>query len=170
MSVNEEEIRQAVLEATSGVEEEAEVELVSETTEYSEAEQEAMAHGWRPEGVEGKRNLSAEEFLERGKLIDDIKDLKRKYKKTQEAFDALRVHHNRVKASEREKIVEELKLQKRLALEADDYERIVDIDEKLAVARNSVEEEDDIPDVNREVANEAFVEWSAENQIGRAHV
>lgn len=35
------------------------------TPEYSEIELEAIEHGWNPEGVEGKRNLSAEEFLDR---------------------------------------------------------------------------------------------------------
>ena len=38
-------------------------EPIEATPEYTEIEQEAMGFGWNPEGVEGKKNLTAEEFV-----------------------------------------------------------------------------------------------------------
>jgi len=66
-----------------------EQEVVAEP-ELTEVEQEAMQHGWTPEGVEGKRNLSAEEFMDRQPLYDDIRSLKKQTRKQQEAIDAMR--------------------------------------------------------------------------------
>lgn len=148
------------------VAEEKEVEEHSEeaSEEYSEVEMEAMKHGWRPEGVEGKRNLSAEEFLDRQKLYDEIKHLKKGVKETKLAFDALRKHHQRVREAERKKIIAELKLQKRMALETDDYDKVMELDDKILEASTKQDDGDDIPDIPETNSNEAFETWVSENR------
>ncbi len=157
---NEESFHEDVKKAVAGDVEEIVEESAGDEPEYSEIEQDAIGKGWRPDGVEGKRNLSAEEFLDRQKLYDEIKHLKKNTKDMQKSFDALAKHHKRVAEAEREKIVAELKLQKRLALEADDYDKVMELDDKLVEANK--EPEVVIQETN--TANEAFIEWSAENR------
>lgn len=159
-----EELWKEEVEALDEIElEEPEVEEQEEAPEYSASEQEAMNMGWRPEGVEGKRNLTAEEFLDRQKLYDEIKHLKKNSKEMQKAFEALRQHHQRVRESERKKVVEELKLQKRLALETDDYDRVMELDDKISEAK-SAPDVDDLPVVQQPATNEAFESWVSENR------
>jgi len=126
--------------------------------EYSESEQEAIQHGWNPEGVEGKKNLTAEEFMDRKVLYDDLRALKRRNKRLEEKYSALDQHYQHVAQKEREKVIAELKAAKANALAEDDYESVVEIDEKLVEARNVPKAE-----TTQEAANEAFSEWKQEN-------
>lgn len=149
------------------LEEEQEVEEQEETPEYSASEQEAMQMGWRPEGVEGKRNLTAEEFLDRQKLYDEIKHLKKNSKEMQKAFEALRKHHQRVRESERKKVIEELKLQKRLALETDDYDKVMELDDRISEANKEEPDDDDFPEIEVDTTpdtNAVFENWVSENR------
>ena len=118
--------------------------------------QEAIKHGWNPEGVEGKRNLTAEEFMDRQKLYDDIRSLKKQLRSQKEAMDTLSQHHSKVRELEREKIIKELKEQKKLALEERDYDAVVEIDERLQKHSSEPKKE---PETN----NDAFIEWVADN-------
>ena len=163
LEFNEKEFKENVEDALrEEVVEEAEGEEVGEEVEYSPIEEEAIKHGWRPDGVEGKRNLSADEFLDRQKLYDEIKHLKMNSKEMQKAFEALSTHHKRVAEAERAKIISELKLQKRLALEADDYDKVMELDDRLVEANK--EPEDVLPEIVVSTNNEAFDEWVVDNR------
>lgn len=130
----------------------AETEEVAES-EYSETEQQAIEHGWTPEGVEGKRNLTAEEFMDRQPLYDDIRALKKQYRKLNDGYEALQEHHKHVKESERAKLVQQLKAAKKVALEQDNYDAIVEIDDRIAEAKTTPEE----------ASNVAFEDWIDKN-------
>lgn len=127
-----------------------------ESEEYSEIELEAMQHGWKPEGVEGKRNLSAEEFMDRQKLYDDLRVVKKQNKRLQESFEALQKHQEHLLKMEREKVLKELKQQKREALENEEYDKVVEIDDQIMEA--SKEEEVAAPQ-----PNVVFEEWVERN-------
>lgn len=122
--------------------------------EYSEIEQQAIANGWSPEGVDGKRNLSAEEFMDRKPLYDDIHSQKRKIKRLEEGIEALKQHNKVIAEKEREKAIRELKAAKKVALEEDNYDAVVEIDDRIAEARTSKPEE---------ASNEIFNEWVENN-------
>lgn len=128
--------------------------------QLSEVEQEAMKHGWNPEGVEGKRNLSAEEFMDRQKFFDDIRSLKRQNKNLQEQFEALQKHHKDVRQKERTRVIEELKAKKKLAYESEDFDSVVDIDEQLQELKNEKEEDDSAA---KEASNPIFEKWVERN-------
>ena len=128
-----------------------------EEPQYSEVEQEAMQRGWNPEGVEGKRNLTAEEFLDRQTLYDDIRSLKKANKRQQETITALKTHYDHVAEREREKVLAELKQLKSQALEEQNYDAVVEIDEKLAEARKQPEQEEKVQQ------QEVFAEWREAN-------
>lgn len=144
----------------SGVENESkEADVSTPSSEYSETELAAIERGWNPEGVEGKRNLSAEEFLDRQKLYDDMRQLKRANKNLQKAFDALQGHHARVREVERKKLLEDLKVKKKIAYEADDVDAILEIDDQIA----DIKTEEKVNKNKEPVSNAVFETWAEEN-------
>lgn len=130
-----------------------------EEQEYSEVELEAIEHGWNPEGVEGKRNLSAEEFMDRQKFYDDIRALKRENKATREQLDALKKYQGMIREKERERVINELKAKKKLALESEDYDSVIEIDEQMGKLHNEKEEED----TPSQTFNQEFEDWVDRN-------
>lgn len=134
------------------------------TEEYSEVESQAMEHGWTPEGVEGKRNLTAEEFMDRQPLYDDIKSHKKQIKQLKEGVEALRKHNETIAERERAKVVAELKQAKKLALEQENYDAVVELDDRIAESKASVP----VPETQAKNAEfDAFVEdnpWYQEDQ------
>ena len=132
------------------------VEVVEETVaEYSETEQEAIDHGWNPEGVEGKKNLSAEEFMDRKPLYDELHGLKKTTRKLQDGMEAMKQMQAGIRAREREKVISELQSQKKEALESENYDAVIAIDDKIAEERAS----EDAP-----INNTAFEEWVDSNE------
>ncbi len=132
---------------------------VNEDEGVSEIEEEAAKHGWNPEGVDGKRNLSAEEFMDRQTLYDDIRKLKRKNNQLQEGFEALKGHHEKVAQLEREKVINQLKQAKVRALQEDEHEKVVEIDDRIA----DVKAEAVAAVKADDVVNDAFNEWIDDN-------
>lgn len=129
-----------------------------EEKQWSEVEEQAIAKGWNPEGVEGKRNLSAEEFLDREEFYSQIHSLKRENKRLAEDISNLNKHQKRIREDERKKVVEELKAAKKLAYAAEDYDKVVEIDEQLAEARAP-----EVEETKENEAAEAFQEWRSQN-------
>lgn len=115
---------------------------VDETEQYTEAEQKAIEDGWNPdkEAVEadGKKWVSAEEFLERGSLFKKINDYKNKVENLERSMQQLNEHNRKAAEMERKKLVKEyeskiasLEKQKIQALDEEDHEAVVDIDRQL---------------------------------------
>lgn len=160
----QEEVTETPTETEAVVEEPAE-EVVEETTEeaveYSEEEQSAMAKGWKPDGVEGKPNISAGEFLRRESLFDRIHKLERMVENSNSTIDEMAAQHKKLAELERTKLMDELKAQKKTALAEEDYDAVIDLDERLAEVR-SEEVEDTSNDVG-DYVNPAFNDWAARN-------
>ena len=90
-----------------------------------------MDKGWNPEGVEGRKNLSADEYLDRQPLYDKIHKSERAVKRMQDSQSALQKHLETLTESINSRRVEDLKVQKRTALENDDIDRVMKIDEEI---------------------------------------
>ena len=103
-----------------------------ESNEFTEIEQEAIRHGWNPEGVEGKTNLSGEEFMARQPLYNDLKKQGRKIRELEQAIQSFAEHNKKIAEVERNKAIAELKEQKKAAYANEDWEAITEIDEKIA--------------------------------------
>lgn len=110
-------------------------EVVDDVENYTESEIQAMEHGWNPEGVEGKKHLSAEEFLDRQPLYDDIRSLKKQTRKLQDGIEAMKTMQDGIRAREREKTIRELQASKKVALENENYDAVLEIDEYIAATR-----------------------------------
>ena len=96
----------------------------------------AISMGYNPEGVEGKRNLSPEEFVDRQKLYDDIRNLKKQNKKLAGDVNNLTKYQDRIREDERKQVMEELRRDKIQALKDEDYDKVADIDDKIADERS----------------------------------
>lgn len=130
------------------------------TDNYTDIENTAADMGWSPEGVEGKRNLSAEEFVDRQGLYDDIKSLKKSNKQLRDGVAAMTEMQDGIRKREREKTIKELTDEKREALGEEDYDRVIKIDEDLAEVRAEAE---------KPVTNTAWNSWVDDNPWYRSN-
>lgn len=145
----------------------AEVEKAQEH-KYNETEVQAMEEGWIPperagELPEGKKHLSAEEYLERGTFFKKIDTLKKKVEDQDKTINHLASHYEKVVESERAKVqremkaeIERLKAEKIEALDQGNSARVVEIDEEIQEVRQ----------VSREPQAEhpVFAKWKQENE------
>lgn len=118
-------------EMQQNLEQEESTEEVVNEIEYSETQQEAMSKGWKPEGVEGKPNLSAEEFLRNESFLKEIHKLKREMGKQTKVIDALKEHNKQTSQKAYDKAVKELKEAKKAAADEEDVKRVVELDDQL---------------------------------------
>ena len=153
------ELDEAVKAAAAGADESAGTEIPGEQVpgDYSEVELEAIEQGWNPEGVEGKRNLTAEEFLDRKPLYDDLRKTKRQIRKQQEQLEALKKHVSIADERARERAIRELTQQKREALENEDYDGVIAIDEQIAETKAA-------PLTPETPSSAAFENWREDNE------
>lgn len=136
------------------------------TSELSVVEQRALEMGWRPkEEFEGNEEdfIDATEFVRRKPLFEKIDNVGKELRETKKALKALQAHHEKVKEAEFQHALKALREEKKLALEAGDADRLIEIDDQIADAkaqevlnRNKVREEAAAPHPN-------FIQWAARN-------
>lgn len=104
-----------------------------EEEEYSEVEQEAMKLGWDPnfEGNEHKRAISAEEFVDRQRLYDDLRKRGKENQRLQKAVEELRQSHQVIAGQAYKRAKRELENEKRTAYEEGDTTRALEIDKEM---------------------------------------
>lgn len=108
---------------------------------YSEIELEAIEQGWNPEGVEGKRNLTAEEFLDRKPLYDKMHKLEKRLKEQDKKFDAMQQHEKMVRERMHQEHIAELKAAKKEAFNKFDYDAVEKIEDEIDQAKKEYEKE-----------------------------
>jgi regulator of replication initiation timing len=141
-------------ESTENVETKpVELEVTTEEQEVTDPyEVKAIEQGWKPKDEwEGDPSewRDAKEFVERGELFDKISDLNN-YRKTQEkrvselekALRVLGEHNKKIAKIEQEKALNRLKSMKADALEDQDHEAVVELDDKIADAKAQIKELD----------------------------
>lgn len=145
------------------------------TPEVNPIEQQAMEMGWKPrEEYEGDPNkwVNADIFVARAPLFEKIDEETRRNKNLQKRLDMLEktiqdqvAHTEVVRKSEYKRAIDELKTQKKLALAEDDLLRADEIQDKIeAVKETQRAEEAQRPPPPPQQPNEAFINWSQENQ------
>ncbi len=157
---------QANVDALKGVETvvvEAAGEDTDEEHEYTATETKAMEKGWNPdkESLGDKEWISAGEFMRNDRLFVEIKKLKRENAATKREQQALIEHHKKVKVAERDKLLSQLKRQKKTAMEEDDHDMVIEIDEQILDVKASENEPDAIE--AQENDNTAFLGWVEDN-------
>lgn len=155
------------LKTTEDIVEEASEETLEEGEgeQYNATELKAMEKGWSPDKdnlPEGKEWIGAGEFLRNERLYSEIHKLKREVRARGREFEVLKEHHKKVADTEREKLLAQLKHQKKQALEDDDHEAVVEIDEQIMDVKAAANAPDEVEAQN--VDNTAFLEWVENNQ------
>lgn len=115
-------------------------------------ESEARKHGWKPlEEFDGDTSnwRDAKNWLDRKSFFDRIGNQNKKIKELETALRDLAGHSKKIAEVERARILNGLKNEKRAALENQDIDRVMEIDEQLEVARNTpVEPPVNIPEAD----------------------
>lgn len=153
-----------------------EVEVVQDTPEtavestpeieYSDVEREAIAQGWNPNGVEGKRTLSAEEFLDRKPLYDRLHKQEKKIKDMDKAIQAIQTHEQMVRERMHKEHLEELKAAKKEAFERMDYDTLERIEGEMDKAKEEFKTtQQTIPKVDpAEIVQKVVESWVSKNE------
>lgn len=113
-----------------------------ETTqvEVSPIEQKALELGWRPkEEFEGDEAdfIDAKEFVSRQPLFDKIATQNKQIKATREALEAFKGHYSKVRDTEFQRALKQLKAEQKQALSDGDVDKFYAIEEQ----REQIEEE-----------------------------
>jgi hypothetical protein len=137
----------------------------SEQPEYSEVELEAMKFGWKPESEfvskNGRKWKTAEKFLEDKPLYDKIDEQHKTVKDLKRALDAMRKHYDTVRETEYKRALDELKAQRRQALEEGDLVRAEEIRDEIDETKQRAPKPEVVED-NTRVAD-ALKVWKGEN-------
>jgi hypothetical protein len=157
-------MREAVedLKKTEEILEEVHEEEEEVAPEWTDTELKAMEKGWNPDKdavPEGKEWIEADEFLRNESFFTEIRKLKRELNQTKKTFDELKEHHKKVAEAERAKVLDDLKRQKRLALEDDDHDAVIEIDDKILEVKT--QKPDDT--MSQDDHNELFEAWVEKN-------
>lgn len=126
-----EEIQNEVDEVQDETDVTDEVEDESDEPQYSDIELEAIKAGWNPEGVQGKRSLTAEEYLDRAPLYDRMHSQDKKIKKLMEANEALVKQFDGITERVRENTLKELKAKRLEAIREGDEETVQQYDDQI---------------------------------------
>ena len=106
-------------------------------------EEKAIAMGWRPlEEWDGSEEdfIDAKEFVRRQPLFDKIAYQHKELKQLQQAFEAFKVHHSRVKENEYSRALETLKKARKEALASGETEQALAIEDKMDELKEQQEE------------------------------
>lgn len=149
---------------------ETQPEQKTEEKEYSPVELKAMEMGWRPkEEFHGDEEdfVDAKEFVGRKPLFDKIESVSREAKSTRKALEALQTHYTKVKETEFQNALKELKQARSQALVDGDAEKFNAIDEDL---ENIAREKDQFMTDQRNIkvqdepsVHPEFAQWIARN-------
>ena len=132
--------------------------------ELSETEQDAVAQGWNPEGAEGKRNLTAEEFLDRKPLYDEMHKLKKQMQQQNKKFDAMQKHEGMVRNQMHKDHLKDLETSKRAAYEDMDFDKADKISDEIVDAKVEHAKADEAVVTPQESIQETLEEWVEENK------
>ena len=147
-------------------------EVTEKIVDATPIEEKALDKGWRPEDEwtgEPDQWRTAKEFLDRGELMDRISDQTRQLRGQKDELENIKTalkemgtHNSKIAEKEYDKAMLDLKSLKVQAMEVDDYEQIVEVDEQiqeLKEAKKEVGATPAAPTVHPDIET-----WMSENQ------
>jgi len=135
-----------------------------EEPEYTEAEQEAMAEGWKPGGHDKDGNeLSADEYMARKPLFNKIKNLTDKVSELSDTLQAVQTDSKKMAQTfikEKEGLLEQLKVKKEQALTDLDADAVREIDKQIDQVQATTQE---VTQVSKQDATKSLIKFVKEN-------
>lgn len=136
-----------------------------QSNEYTEDEQTATDAGWKPKDQwEGdpKKWVPADEFNRRGELFGKIDNVSKDLRETKKVLRMLQDHHSRVKETEYNRAIAQLREAKKQAMVDGDAEVILNVDERLMdmkAARTAAVQQAQQP----QAPDPRFTDWLGKN-------
>ena len=137
--------------------------------EIAEVESRARSQGWvskeefeANEKNQGKKWRPAEDFVERGEMLDTMKSLRHEITKIKQNFNTLAEHHKKVSETEYKKAISDLKAQRDIAAEEGDTAAVVKISDKIDDLKENRREQI-IEDKPVQGIHPAFPKWIEDN-------
>lgn len=134
--------------------------------EVSPIEEKAKSQGWVPEDQwEGDPAAwrPAKEFVDRGELFKVIDEVKRENKNLRQGLNELSRHHARVRETEYERALKDLKAQKKEALSEGDVDKVIEVDEEIAEVREAQRQAVVTEKTEPAQPDPRFTAWSQKN-------
>lgn len=140
----------------------------TQTEQQDPFETKALEMGWRPqEEWEGDPEdfVDAKEYVRRQPLFDKISGLNKHVKKLEQALEAFKVHHSRVKETEYNRALDQLKLARRQALRDGETDQALALEDKMdEIQAQKKEFEESLPSTPQNAeAHPTFVAWRQQN-------
>lgn len=111
--------------------------------EPTAVEKQAMDEGWRPkEDWTGDPEdwKDAKSFVKDGEFFKKIEEVKRENKNLRRTVTTLKTHYEKVRETEYNRALEQLKAEKKMALREGDTDLAVDLDDKIDAKRAELDE------------------------------
>lgn len=162
MATTEKEVTDKIDELEEVVVEE--VEEVVEAPQPTESELAALNKGWKPKDEwEGEDSdfVSAAEFNRRGELLGKIVNQNRKLQQLEDAVENMKGHHEKVREREYERALSSLKSRKKEALDNEEHDTVIEVDEAINDLRQS--QETDNQAQNQPATSATFNSWAGDN-------
>ena len=145
-----------------------EVQVAQEQHEPTPIEQRAMEMGWRPkEDFQGSEDefIDAKEFVRRQPLFEKIEAQNRHLKEVTKSLAQLKEHYTKVRETEYNRAIAELRTQRKEALSTGDGDSFERLDDQIKEAEQEKAKLDLVADVpKQEEAHPEFVSWKNRNR------
>lgn len=133
----------------------------------SALEEQALAMGWRSkEHWEGDPDefVDAKEFVQRQKFYDRIETQSKKIKDLEKSLNMLSEHHKKVYETSYKKALEDLKAERLDALEAGEYRKAAEIEDRIDEVKREAEVTKTVATTPKSEPDPGFVRWVSANQ------
>jgi len=150
-------------EAADEIADTSEGESANQTPQY---EQEAREQGWRPKSEwdgDPEKWRPAKEFVERGELFGKIDHMGKELKETRKALKLLQEHHTKVKETEYNRAVEELKALQKQHLAEGDTDKYLSTTELLTDLKTEQKARAIVAEATPAPIDPRFAEWTEKN-------
>ena len=152
-----------------------ELETKSEVLPYVSNEPEdvkevAKLQGWTEfdefiaSGKDAKEWRPASVFIERGKLFKRYDELKQHTSELKDQLKIMAAHQRNTAAIAKQQALDELKKEKKEALENNDSDKVLVIDDKIDAIKARPEVVIDIPEERVNLDDQSFLDWVAEDE------
>jgi len=158
MAEEQEQIQEEITEETAG--DEIQEEVVEEVNPDHE---QAMRNGWRPKeewNGDSDEWVSAKKFNERGQMIGDIRQLKRRLDSQEESFGNRLDHHKKLQEAQMKVAISDLESRRDEAIDLADREKANSIQSQIDDTRAQAVEPAPAPAQNGQTVLD---EWNANN-------
>ena len=162
-----EDLQQTAKVADPVVEPAVQPEQTGQPPEVDSYEQQAREQGWRPkEEYEGDPNKwrPAKEFVERGELFGKIDHMGKELKETRKALKLLQEHHSKVKETEYNNALNELKALQKKHLEEGNSDGYLETTELLTDLKAEQKAREVVSQNTSQQPDPRFIAWTQQNR------